>query len=92
MLKKLTTLSLSLLLCTSVLPAQAGAMDAPENEPTAQVEKSEFHIPGGDTDENANAGIAPCFAVADTSNGEGSGNSGGPVTPPVGPYPWPFNP
>lgn len=60
MLKKLTTLSLSLLLCASALPAQAGAMDAPEDVPPVQVEECENQVPSG---EDPDAGIAPCYAV-----------------------------
>ena len=39
MLKKLATLSLSLLLCLSLLPGQASAMDAPENDSPAQADR-----------------------------------------------------
>lgn len=41
MLKKLTSLLLSLLICLSLLPGQAGAADVPENEPAVQTEASE---------------------------------------------------
>lgn len=38
MLKKLTALSLSLLICLSLLPGKAAAMDVPENETPVQAE------------------------------------------------------
>ena len=59
MLKKLTALSLSLLICVSLLPSQAGAMDVSENEPSIQAE--EMEIQGFSND--ADAGIAPCHVV-----------------------------
>ena len=58
MLKKLTALSLSLLICLSLLPGQAGAMDAPENEPPVQAEDVENPV----SPEDADAGFAPCQA------------------------------
>ena len=58
MLKKLATLSLSLLLCLSLLPGQASAMDAPENDSPAQAEDVGNQV----SPENADAGIAPCRA------------------------------
>lgn len=57
MWKKLTALSLSLLICLSMLPSQAGAMDAAEDEPPVQTEDQA--LPGDD----ANAGISLCGAV-----------------------------
>lgn len=81
MLKKLTTLSLSLLLCASALPAQAGAMDAPEDVPPVQVEECENQVPSG---EDPDAGIAPCFAVANDPYSGGGGED-----PNVGPWVWP---
>lgn len=56
MLKKLAALSLSLLICLSLLPGQAGAMDAPENEPPVQAEDVENPV----SPEDADAGIALC--------------------------------
>ena len=55
MLKKLTALSLSLLICLSMLPSQAGAMDAAEDEPGVRAEEQI-------SPEDADAGIAPCQA------------------------------
>ena len=49
-LKKLASLLLSLLICLSLLPAQAGAADAPENDPPVQIEAAEPDRPG-DPDE-----------------------------------------
>ncbi len=56
MWKKLTALSLSLLICLSMLPTQAGAMDAAEDEQPVQVEEQV-------SPEDADAGIAPCQEV-----------------------------
>lgn len=39
--KKLASLLLSLLICLSLLPGQAGAADVPENEPPVQTEAPE---------------------------------------------------
>lgn len=61
MLKKLTALSLSLLICLSLLPGKAAAMDVPENETPVQAEDVDQISP-----EDAGAGIAPCKAVANT--------------------------
>lgn len=44
MLKKLTALSLSLLLCMALLPGQASATDVPENELPVQAEDVENQI------------------------------------------------
>lgn len=49
MLKKLVSLLLSLLLCLSLLPGQAGAAGIPEDVPTVQAETSE--APPDDPDE-----------------------------------------
>ncbi len=82
MLKKLTALSLSLLICLSLLPGQAGAMDAPENEPPVQAEDVENPV----SPEDADAGIAPCRMECqdplDKNAGGGiweSNGAGGPV-------------
>lgn len=73
MLKKLTALSLSLLICLSLIPGQAGAMDAPENEPPVQAEDVENPV----SPEDADAGIAPCQAVGYDILGPGENGSGG---------------
>lgn len=77
MLKKLTalSLSLSLLLCLSLLPGQASAMDAPENEPPVQTEDVENQ----DSPNDADAGIASYRATIEDlafSGGGGSGSGG----------------
>lgn len=73
MLKKLTTLSLSLLICLSLLPGQASATDAPENEPPVQAEDVENQDPPNDAD----AGIAQYRAVVNDLGLSGGGGSGG---------------
>lgn len=65
MLKKLTALSLSLLICLSLLPGQASAMDAPENEPSVQAEDVENQ----DSPNDADAGIAPYRVLQDDDRG-----------------------
>lgn len=75
MLKKLTALSLALLLCLSLLPSQAGAMDASEEEPSIQAENLENQ----GSSENGDADAAPCTAVAWTD--EGGGGPGLPIGP-----------
>lgn len=72
MLKKLTALSLSLLLCLSLLPGQASAMDVPDNELPVQAEDVENQV----SPEDADAGIAPCITVV-WGPGEDSGTPGG---------------
>lgn len=62
MLKKLTAMSLSLMICLSLLPGKAAAMEDPENGTPVQVEDAENQT----SPEDANAGIAPCKAVANT--------------------------
>lgn len=52
MVKKLTSLLLSLLLCLCLLPGQAHAADAPEGGPPVQTEASEEARPD-DSDELA---------------------------------------
>lgn len=74
MLKKLTALSLSLLICLSLLPGKAAAMDVPENETPVQAEDVDQISP-----EDAGAGIAPCmFVVPDIppvgASGVGAGD------------------
>lgn len=76
MWKKLTALSLSLLICLSMLPAQAGAMDAAEDEQPVQTEDQI-------SPEDADAGIAPCTVVSNSESGIGSG--GYPPPRPAGP-------
>ena len=73
MLKKLTILSLSLLLCLSLLPSQAGAMDISEDEPFIQAGDVASQVSPGDAD----AGIAPCYAVPFHPGDEGGGGFGG---------------
>lgn len=70
MWKKLTALSLSLLICLSMLPTQAGAMDAAEDEVPVQIE-------------DADAGIALCTVVSNSEGGIGSGSN--PPPRPAGP-------
>lgn len=74
MWKKLTALSLSLLICLSMLPAQAGAMDAAEDEQPVQAEDQI-------SPEDADAGIAPCreyfFDPAEGTGGLGAGLGAG---------------
>lgn len=45
MLKKLASLLLSLLICLSLLPGQAGAADAPEDIPPDRIEAPEGKRP-----------------------------------------------
>lgn len=78
MLKKLTSLSLSLILCAAILPAQAGAMDAPENDPPVQVEEREAPV---SPEENGDAGIAPCQAVTNDPWSGGAAGSPNPMLP-----------
>lgn len=59
MLKKLSVLSLSLLLTLSLLPGQAFAAAVPEDEPPTQAENGEDQVSPEDTD----AGIAPCIEL-----------------------------
>ena len=73
MLKKLATLSLSLLICLSLLPGQASAMDAPENEPPVQTEDVENQ----DSPNDADVGIAPYRLVMDERGLSGGGGSDG---------------
>lgn len=75
MLKKLTALSLSLLICLSLLPSQAGAMDVPKNEEPLQAEDMENlgSFNGGDT------GIAPCFVVSTPIGNDPGGTGGAPL-------------
>ena len=80
MLKKLTALSLSLLICLSLLPGQAGAMDAPENEPPVQAEDVENPV----SPEDADAGIAPWrMDCQDILGGNAGGDPGDGVPPAV---------
>lgn len=79
MWKKLTALSLSLLICLSLLPAQAGAMDAAEDDPPVQVEDVENQVSPEDPD----AGIAPCHVVSDAGLKFGGSGNGGGHNPPV---------
>lgn len=72
MLKKLTALSLSLLICLSLLPGQAGAMDVSENEPPARASGVVNQVSPGDAD----AGAAPCHAVM-APVGDDPGGTGG---------------
>lgn len=74
MWKKLTALSLSLLICLSMLPAQAGAMDAAEDEQPLQAEDQV-------SPENGDAGIAP-YAMVDYPH---EGDGGGSYVPPPRP-------
>lgn len=88
MLQKLTALSLSLLICLSLLPCQAGAMDASEDETPVQAADVEDQISPEDSD----AGIAPCMYVPEKipsvgASGVGAGDFyggggavGGPMT------------
>ena len=67
MLKKLTALSLSLLICLSLLPCQAGAMDAPEDEQPIQAEDME----NLGSSENGGADAAPDRVTAPSYNDGG---------------------
>lgn len=79
MLKKFAALSLSLLICMSLLPGQAGAMDAPENEQPVQAEDAEDRNASNDAD----VGIMPCIYVplepppSGYGGGIGAGDSNG---------------
>ena len=68
MLKKLTALFLSLLLCLSLLPGQAGAMDASEDEQPVQAEAME----NLGSSENGGADAAPCTVVSASEGGRGN--------------------
>lgn len=74
MLKKLTSLSLSVLACLTLLPNQANAMEASGNEPPVQME----YMEDWDSFGNADAGIAPCReSIYDDSSTAGGGGSNG---------------
>ncbi len=75
--KKLTALSLSLLICLSMLPSQAGAMDAAEDEPGVRAEEQI-------SPEDADAGIAPWrMDCQDILGGNAGGDPGDGVPPAV---------
>ena len=76
MLKKLIPLSLSLLICLSLLPGQAGAMEAMENGQPIQAEN---------VGENDGSGIAPCRALPQIIWGPGEGPGEHPFPTPGGP-------
>lgn len=75
MLKKLAALSLSLLLCLSLLPSQAGAMDASENQQPVQAEDME----NLGSSENGDTGAAPDHAVMAPIDGDTGGTGGAPL-------------
>ena len=75
MLKKLT--ALSLLICLSMLPSRAGAMDAAEDEPGVRAEEQI-------SPEDADAGIAPWrMDCQDILGGNAGGDPGDGVPPAV---------
>lgn len=76
MLKKLIPLSLSLLICLSLLPGRAGAMEVMENGQPIQAEN---------VGENNGSGIAPCMAHPQIIWGPGEGGGGIPFPVPGGP-------
>ena len=79
MSKKLTALFLSLLLCLSLLPSQAGAMDDSKDESPVQAEDME----NAGSPENGDESAAPDRATA--WNDEGGAGGLPPSLPPAPP-------